>query len=164
MTNNVSFTKDVAAKKLFVIREYDAPVEKVWKAWTDSNLLDKWWGPRPWRAETKTMQFKEGGRWLYAMVGPDGTKAWCRVDFRAIVPQKSFATTAWFCDEEGKINNDFPTMKWLGGVVATANGTKLEVEISFDKEADLQRIVEMGFEAGFTMGLGQLGELLQASA
>ena len=160
MTNSVSITKDVAAKKLRVTREFNAPVEKVWKAWTESNLLDKWWGPKPWKAETKMMQFKEGGRWLYAMVGPDGTKAWCRVDFRAIVPQKSFATTAWFCDEEGNINSSFPAMKWMVELKPTATGTKLEVEISFDNEADLQKIVDMGFEAGFTMGLSQLEELL----
>ena len=42
MTNNTLITKDLANKKLHVTREFGAPVEKVWKAWTESELLDKW--------------------------------------------------------------------------------------------------------------------------
>ena len=38
-------TKDVANKRLVVVREFDAPLEKVWHAWTDSHLLDQWWAP-----------------------------------------------------------------------------------------------------------------------
>jgi len=36
------------------------------------------------------------------------------------------------------------------------------VELSFDKDADMQKIIEMGFEGGFTMGLNNLEELLEA--
>lgn len=66
-----TISKDAANKKLIVVREVDAPLEDVWKAWTDSNILDQWWAPKPWRAKTKTMDFREGGMWLYSMVGPD---------------------------------------------------------------------------------------------
>jgi uncharacterized protein YndB with AHSA1/START domain len=47
MTNNFVFEKDLSAKKIHVIREFNAPIEKVWKAWTDPDLLEKWWGPKP---------------------------------------------------------------------------------------------------------------------
>ncbi len=59
-----TISKDAANKKLIVVREFDAPLEEVWKAWTDSNILDKWWAPKPWKAKTKTMDFREGGLWL----------------------------------------------------------------------------------------------------
>ena len=82
MSNNqTTITKDVANKKLIVVREFDAPPEEVWKAWTEKELLDIWWAPKPWRAQTKTMDFREGGAWLYSMVGPDGTESYCRVDY-----------------------------------------------------------------------------------
>ena len=46
-------TKDLANKKLFVIREFEGTPEQVWEAWTESELLDKWWAPKPWKAKQK---------------------------------------------------------------------------------------------------------------
>jgi uncharacterized protein YndB with AHSA1/START domain len=161
MTNQTLITKDLATKKMHVGREFKAPVDKVWKAWTDKSILDKWWAPRPWRAETRSLDFKPGGRWMYNMVGPDGTGTWCRVDFKTIVPEKSFTGTSSFCDEQGIINTDFPQMHWLVEFKSTDTGTRMDVTITFDEKADLEKIVAMGFEAGFTMGLGNLDELLE---
>src|SRR5918998_1542357 len=86
-----AISKDLQNKKLQVIREFDAPLELVWKAWTDSSMLDLWWAPKPWKARTKTMDFREGGSWLYCMVGPDGEQNWARVDFLTVVPNKEFS-------------------------------------------------------------------------
>jgi uncharacterized protein YndB with AHSA1/START domain len=160
--NNTIITKDLPNKKLQVTRAFAAPVDKVWKAFTDSTILDQWWAPRPWRAETKTMNFTEGGQWLYCMAGPNGERAWCRVDFHTIVPQQSFTSSANFCDENGNSDKSFPVMHWVVKFEATATGSQVVVDISFDNDADMQKIVEMGFEGGFSMALGNLDELLAA--
>lgn len=68
--------KDLKEKSILVSREFNAPVETVWRAYTESELLDQWWGPAPWRAETKFMNFSVGGYWLYAMVSPENQKHW----------------------------------------------------------------------------------------
>ncbi|HTH83696.1 MAG TPA: SRPBCC domain-containing protein [Mucilaginibacter sp.] len=163
MTNNTIITKDLPNRKINVTRPFAATVDKVWKAFTDSTVLDQWWAPRPWRAETKTMNFTEGGYWLYCMISPEGDqKAWCKVSFHTIVPGQSFTSTANFCDEDGNINEDFPAMHWLVKFEATATGAQVVVDISFDNDADMNKIVEMGFEGGFTMALGNLDELFAA--
>jgi len=153
--------KDIANKRLVVVREFDAPLEQVWHAWTDSKLLDLWWAPRPWKTETKKMDFREGGAWLYSMVGPDDARHWCRVDYRTINKPKSFTSDDAFCDENGKVDSTFPSMHWKNDFIETNAGTKVKVEISFDKEEDIQKILELGFEEGFTMALGNLDELLE---
>jgi uncharacterized protein YndB with AHSA1/START domain len=153
-------TKDLANKKIVVIREFDAPVDQVWKAWTKSELLDQWWAPKPWKAQTKTMDFKVGGFWLYQMVGPDGTGSWCRADFKKIDAPRSFSAVDNFCDEAGNIDKNFPDMHWKNVFSETGEGTKVEVEIRFDSEAGLEKILELGFEEGFTAALGNLDELL----
>lgn len=153
-------SKDLANRKLIITREFNAPVEKVWKAWTESQLLDKWWAPKPWKAETKTMSFTNGGSWLYCMVGPDGTRAWCRVDFDSINTPRSFNASAKFCDENGVVDENFPVMYWKNEFLANGTQAKVEIEITFDSETDLEKIVQMGFEAGFTVGLTNLDELL----
>ena len=52
-------------------------------------------------------------------------------------------------------------MHWKNLFHKTGEGTKVEVEITFAKTADLEKIIEMGFEAGFTAGLENLDELLE---
>jgi uncharacterized protein YndB with AHSA1/START domain len=153
-------SKDLANKKITVVKELDAEVEKVWEAWTDSVLLDKWWAPKPWRAETKRMRFEEGDYWLYAMVGPDGERMWARFDYKKIDEPRQFTATDSFCDENGNKSQDSPSMDWTVKFNKTGNGTRLEVLITASKKGDIEKILEMGFEQGFTMGLDNLEELL----
>jgi uncharacterized protein YndB with AHSA1/START domain len=159
-TKETIISKDAANKKLKVVREFDAPVEQVWKAWTERELLDQWWAPKPWKANTQSMDFREGGTWLYYMEGPDGSRHYCRADYETIVPNKSYVGLDAFCDENGNINTDFPRMHWKVLFNKSANGTKVEVEITFASEADMEKIIEMGFEEGFTAAHANLDELL----
>lgn len=154
------FTKDLANKKLSVVRSFDAPLEQVWKAWTTSEILDQWWAPHPYRAETKTMDFREGGHWLYCMAGPQGDRTWCRMDYKTIQPHKTITSTAIFCDEQSNENPDFPIMHWKKQFSPTDNGTTVTIELSFDKTEDMETIIKMRFEEGFTAGLGNLDQYL----
>lgn len=160
-TNKMTtITKDPGNRKLIVVREFDAPLEQVWKAWTEKDLLDQWWAPKPWKAETKSMDFREGGTWLYSMVGPDGTRSYSRADYKTIIPNKTFIGDDAFCDENGNITDDMPAMRWKADFFSTAAGTRVEVEITFASEADLETIVEMGFKEGFTAAHSNLDQLL----
>lgn len=159
MSNEIRIEKDPSGKKLMITRSFDAPVEKVWKAWTEAELLDKWWAPRPYRAETKSMDFRVGGTWMYAMVGPEGDKQWCRVDFTAIEEGKSFSADNAFCDEEGN-KSDLSVGRWTNRFEASGDKTNAFMELAFDNEEDLEKIVAMGFKEGFSMGLSNLDELL----
>ncbi len=159
-----SYEKDMSNKKIIVNRMFNAPAELVWKAWTEKDILDQWWAPKPWRAETKTMNFTVGGCWLYAMTGPEGERHWSKADYTAITPVKSFSGIDCFCDENGVKNETFPTQVWNVHFEAADNATNVHVEIAFDKAEDLQKIVEMGFEQGFAMAHTNLDEVLKAMA
>ena len=154
------FTKDLPNKKMFVTREFAGTLQDVWQAWTDHNLLDQWWAPKPWKAKTKTMDFREGGHWLYCMIGPDGTQSWGRADYKSIVPQKSFEGLDSFCDENGKQNTEFPIMFWKTVFSPVEGGTKVDIEITYSSQADLEKIAELGFQEGFTAAHENLDALL----
>jgi uncharacterized protein YndB with AHSA1/START domain len=161
MTNHFVFNTDLAAKKIHVIREFNAPIEKVWKAWTTRELLEKWIAPKPWSAETKIMDFTVGGIWLYAMVSLEGQKHWTHVEFTAITPGSAFSSTGMFSDEEGKTAADGPkSYREAKFSTIEGNRTKLDMLITFEEEATIKMFVEMGFESGTTMTLNQLDELL----
>jgi uncharacterized protein YndB with AHSA1/START domain len=165
------FTKDIPNKQLTVVRDFDAPLHLVWQAWTVSDILDQWWAPKPWKAETKSMDFRAGGQWLYCMVSPDrAERHWCCVDYQAIEPQVSVRSTAVFCDEEGNPNSNMPKMYWHQQFRAAAHGTPaatpaphrttVTVVLTFPSDAEFETILKMGFQQGFTMGLANLDEFL----
>ena len=157
--NQLTFEKDLDNKKIKVTRHFNAPAEDVWSAWTESELLDQWWAPKPWRTETKAMDFREGGHWLYAMVGPEGERHWCRADYKTIDAQKSYTYIDAFCDENGVVTDGFPGMDWNVNFVQEQSGTKVIIDISFKSVADIEKIVEMGFKDGFIAAMSNLDEI-----
>ncbi len=158
----MNFSVDKENNKVTVEREFAAPLAKVWAAWTESKLLDQWWAPKPWQAKTKSQEFKVGGTWLYAMVGPKGEEHWSRADYTAIDAQKSFSLKDAFCDPSGKINDEFPGSSWTNTFSESDNSTVVKIEIQHKNASDLEAILKMGFKEGFTAGLENLDELLKA--
>ena len=154
------FSVNKENKTIHVTREFDANRELVWKAWTTAELLDQWWAPKPYRNQTISMDFREGGRWHYAMISPENEKHWCRFDYEKIETPKSFTGLDAFCDEAGNINTDFSRMHWENIFSEAADRTTVSITITVDTLETLEKIIEMGFGEGFTMGLQQLDELL----
>lgn len=154
------FTVNKENKTINVTREFDASLELVWKAWTTPELLDQWWGPKPWKAETKSMDFSEGGHWLYAMIGPEGEIHWSKENYISIKNKKSFTSKGGFSDEDGIINPDLPQSLWENQFSPEKEQTLVNITLTFDALDDLEKIIEMGFKEGFTTGLNQLDELL----
>jgi uncharacterized protein YndB with AHSA1/START domain len=152
--------KDLKAKTILVSREFNATVELVWRAFTESEILDKWWGPAPWRAETKFQDFSVGGYWLYAMVSPENEKHWGRMNYLSIDPFKNFHLEDVFCDEAGNPNPDLPVSRGSNVFTATPTGTQVEFKMAYSAEEQLQQIIETGFEAGITQCLEQLNQVL----
>jgi uncharacterized protein YndB with AHSA1/START domain len=150
------FKVDRNGRKINVDREFAAPVSAVWAAWTQPEILDLWWAPKPWQTKTKQMEFREGGQWLYAMLGPAGEEFWSFAKFDAIVPQKSFSANEGFCDAQGVVNDSFPKSDWHNTFEEKGTTTMVSIEISYASLADLETIISMGFQEGFTSGMENL--------
>lgn len=161
MTKTI-FKKDAENNQMNITREFNAAVPLVWTAWTNSELLDEWWAPKPWIAETKRMDFREGGYWLYSMNGPEGERHWARADFEKIVPNERYSAIDSFCDEEGNKTSEIAGMHWKVNFSKTDNGTKVDVLITFHSAKDMETIIEMGFKEGFAAAHDNLDELLES--
>lgn len=157
-TFQTQIRKDFANKKIVVTRDFAAPIKEVWQAWTDTAILEKWWAPKPWRAETKKMDFKVGGYWLYAMVGPDGSRHWGKAAFKEIDAPNKYVAIDSFTDENGKEDASLPQTVFTTSFTSIPEGTQVIIELSFTSEEHMKKQIEMGFEQGFTMAHGQLDE------
>lgn len=157
-----NFDVDKENNQIKVKRSFNAPIDLVWMAWTEAEILDQWWGPKPWVAKTKTMDFREGGYWLYAMVGPNGETHWSRVDYIKIVPEKFFSARDGFCDAEGNPDNTLPRNKWENTFSDRGQETVVDILLTFDALEDLEKVIEMGFKEGFTSGLENLDQYIES--
>ncbi len=154
------FTVNKENNTIQIKREFNASLELVWQAWTTAELLDQWWGPKPWRAETKTLDFREGGIWLYAMVGPEGERHWSKSDFISIVKEKSFSFRGGFSDENGTINPALPQNLWENNFIPANDKIRVDILLTYDSLSSLEKELEMGFKEGMTIDFNQLDELL----
>ncbi|KLT67015.1 SRPBCC domain-containing protein [Pedobacter sp. BMA] len=161
MSQTTTFTID--KNTLNVKRVFEAPVDTLWKAWTTAEILDQWWGPKPYRAETKSLDFSEGGTWFYAMVSPENEKHFSKSTFQQIDPEKAFTASDTFCDENGTPSNQFPGSRWKVSFTPQNEHTMIDINIVHENEADVKQILEMGFKEGFTIGLNQLEEYLEGN-
>ncbi|HEU0065444.1 MAG TPA: SRPBCC domain-containing protein [Flavisolibacter sp.] len=159
--NKTQITKDFKQKSILVSREFKAPIGDVWKAYTTAELLDQWWGPAPWRAETKSMNFSVGGYWLYAMVSPEGQKHYAKMTYRDINYLKCFEAEDGFCDENGTLIPGMPVSTGECTFTETSNGTNVAFKLTYTSENDLQKIIEMGFEQGISICNDQLEALFE---
>jgi uncharacterized protein YndB with AHSA1/START domain len=63
-----------SAREIVTTRVFDAPPETVFRTWSESALLERWWGPDGFRTVTHSFDFRPGGHWKHTMIGPDGTE------------------------------------------------------------------------------------------
>ncbi len=163
MNSNLQFdfTINKERKTISVKREFAADLNLVWSAWTTPEILDQWWAPKPYQTKTKSMDFRVGGFWLYAMVGPTNDIHWCKADYKKIDPLISFSGLDAFCDENGNVNEAFPNSLWTNTFTEKNNVTTVNILIEYKELADLEKIIELGFKEGFTMAMGNLDQYFE---
>jgi len=152
------FTVDKATKTVFVTREFAADLSLVWDAFTKQEILDQWWAPKPWASKTKVMDFKVGGRRFYAMVGPEGQEHYSLQKFTSISPKTNFKYLNAFADKDE--NPELPGSEWDLSFSEQNGITKVSITIKNESLARMEKMIEMGFQGGFTMTLNYLEELL----
>jgi PhnB protein len=157
-----NFEADKGSNCIYVKREFDAPIHLVWDAWTKPELLDQWWAPKPYVTRTKSMNFTDGGTWLYCMVSPTNEVHWCKADYSQIHPQKSYHAVDAFCDEHGVLNSEIPRSHWDVSFQNNAEQSIVSIKIQYESLAHLEQIISLGFKEGFTMAMGNLDAYFEA--
>jgi uncharacterized protein YndB with AHSA1/START domain len=98
------------AKQIEVTRTFNAPVEMVWKVWTDPGLVRRWWGPNHFTCPLAKIDFREGGKSLVSMKAPKemgGQEFYSIWDYVEIIPLKKIEFIQSLSDKDG--NKTDPT-------------------------------------------------------
>lgn len=157
-----NFDVDKTNHNIAVERAFKAPLDLVWSAWTEADILDQWWAPKPYQCNTKSLDFVEGGSWVYSMTGPEGDVHWAKFDYEEIRPMEFYGGIDAFCDENGVTNTIKPRVRWDNQFRSDENGTVVSMLLHFETLEDLEVIIQMGFKEGFTAGLENLDQYIAA--
>jgi len=104
----------------FVIsREFNAPRERVWKAWTEVEHLRRWFGPAGFAMTQCKLDLRPGGIFHYAMRGPDGKEMWGKWVFREIVAPERISLVNSFSDAAGGITRHPMAPAWPREMLST---------------------------------------------
>ena len=99
-------------KPFEISRVFDAPRDKVWKAWTETDRLKQWWGPAGFKVHTCKVDLRPGGSFLYGMTAPDGTDMWGRFVYREIKAPHRLVFITSFSDAKGGVTRHPWSPNW----------------------------------------------------
>jgi uncharacterized protein YndB with AHSA1/START domain len=132
-------------REFVIARVFDAPRDKVWKAWTEAERLKHWWGPKGFKVHTCKVDLRPGGFFHYGMTAPGGGEVWGRFTYREIVPPEKLVFITSFSDPQGGVTRHPGSENWplemLSTVTFDADGqrTKVTVRWAPHNASDLER-------------------------
>jgi len=147
--------KPISDVEAVISREFDAPRDLVFKAFTDPALIPQWWGPRSTMTIVDKMDVRVGGSWRFVHKEADGSENGFRGEFREIVPPERIVQTFEWEGMPGHILTDHITFEDLGG----SRTRIVSRSVSSNKE-DLEGMIESGMEQGARETYDRLEELL----
>lgn len=143
-------------RQIEVSRTFEAPLELLWKAWTEPEHFMKWYGPKGFTAPTCEIDLRQGGRHLWSMLSPDGKQMYFTGSYKEVVPMERLVYTDSMSDAEGNLMSPemmgMPAGKPAGMDVTVtfehANG-KTTVTVSHVGYGDGAEYAGMGWEQAF---------------
>ena len=151
---------NTAARPFVISRVFEAPRELVWKAWTEAERLERWWGPKGCPVTVNRLEVRPGGLFHYSMALPNGDLWWGRFEYREIEAPGRLVYASAFSDEAGRVTRAPFSETWplevLNELTLTEeNGrTTLRLEGGPINATDEERAMFESFFASMEQGFG----------
>jgi uncharacterized protein YndB with AHSA1/START domain len=152
---NAAFPSD---RELVLTRLIDAPRHKLYRAWTDPELLTQWFAPKPWTTPRAELDVRPGGANLVVMADPEGNEFPNRGVYLEVVPNERLVvtdayTTAWEPSEK-------PFMTAIVTFEDEGGQTRYTARARHWTQADRETHEKMGFHEGWGQCADQLAALV----
>lgn len=152
--DKIQITAEPGSLQIIITREFDAPRDLVFRAWTDPQLISQWLGPRRLRMEIERYDVRDGGSYRYFHLEPDGTRHGFHGVFHGNPSPDGFVQTFEYEGAPGYVSMDTLHLEEVDGrTVAHINSVHQTVEAR-------DAMLAAGMEAGLSEGFERLDALL----
>jgi uncharacterized protein YndB with AHSA1/START domain len=156
--NKTVLTAEPGKQEVFITREFDAPRELVFKAYTDPKLYIQWLGPRGYSMKLETFEPTSGGRWRYIHKDPQGNEfGFHGVNHEVHAPERIIGTFEFEgLSEPGHVVLETVKFEELPG-----SRTRITTQSVFQSVADRDGMIQSGMERGVVDSHERLDEVLE---
>jgi uncharacterized protein YndB with AHSA1/START domain len=139
-------------KAFEISRVFDAPRDKVWRAWTEAERLKHWWGPKGFTVSYCKVDLRPGGMMHYCLRMPDGNEMWGKFVYREIVKPERLVWINSFSDKDGGTTFHPMSPDWPREMLSTATfeeqGGKTKVTVQWVPVDSSTQIERKTFDEG----------------
>jgi uncharacterized protein YndB with AHSA1/START domain len=111
-------------RALIVTRVFDAPRELMWKALTEPERLERWWGPKGFTSRIHKLELRPGGTFLYSQRNGEGLEMWGKWVYREIIAPERLVFVSSFSDEKGNLTRHPFEPNWPLETLGTSTFTE----------------------------------------
>lgn len=147
---------------LSVTRLIDAPRPLLWRAWTEPELLKRWFTPRPWTTPVVELDVRAGGRSRIVMRGPNGEEHDNLGVYLEVDPDRRLVFTDAYI--EAWVPSDKPFMTGVVTFADEGGKTRYTATARHWNAEDRNAHEQMGFDAGWNAATDQLEALARELA
>jgi len=152
--SKTQITAEPGVPTIVITREYDAPRDLVFRAYTDPELLPRWLGPRDLKLRVEEYDPRDGGRWRYVNIDTDGNEYGFHGVFHGAPTPEVSVQTFEFEGAPGHVSLDTLYM------TETDGRTLVRSVSSFQSVEDRDAMVASGMERGVVDSDERMTELL----
>jgi uncharacterized protein YndB with AHSA1/START domain len=144
--------------QILITRDFDAPRHLVYRAYTEPELVARWWSGERGRVTSVESDLRVGGRWRYVMEANEGFEVAFHGEFREIVPGERIVATEVF---EGAPGAEAPGSD-EGAAVTTTTSTEVDGRTTMTQLVECgtrevrDAIIESGMEGGMQEAMDEL--------
>jgi uncharacterized protein YndB with AHSA1/START domain len=143
-------------EQILITREFDAPRNLVYQAWTTPELVKRWWNAKRGEVTVAEIDLRVGGTWRYVMMTPDGYEVGFHGEYREIVPNERIVSTEAY---EGAPDPDANATLNTLTLTEEDGRTTLTVLVQAPSKEVRDAIIESGMEAGMQDAMDLLEEV-----
>ncbi len=143
-----------AEREIHIERVFDAPLARVWHAYTDPDLIAQWWGGGGEKVVVERMEVERGGHWRFVAHGPQGSDGF-EGRYREVTPQERIVQTFEWDGMPGHVAVETATFTDLGD-----GRTKVTTTSLFHTNEERDGMLSSGMEVGLNASYAALDALL----
>lgn len=142
--------------QILIVREFDAPRELVYEAWTTPELVKRWWGAQRGKVTLVEIDLRVGGSWRYVMEADGGFEVGFHGEYRELVPNERIVSTEAFegiPDPDGNASLNTLTLTEIDG------RTRMEILVDHPTKEGRDAQIDSGMESGMQESMDALEQV-----